>query len=192
MEIDFCNEVIPFLIGLAASFFYSLTFIPRYLNVRSGLFLWNSKENLWILEEQIQEFGWEADAFQIVKETDEMFCVLWPFSSLATFEEILGNCLGGYLILMIGMIFLGIYHYALHYRGSKSIYLMRRLPDQKELHRRCLTFPVAGILISLLLFLCLLAGYYCIYRFCTPSIFFDQERLKWMTQTACELRRISI
>ena len=41
-------------------------------------------------------------------------------------------------------------HYVYHWKGSRSIYLMRRLPNPWELHRRCLTLPALGIVFFLI------------------------------------------
>lgn len=62
---------------------------------------------------------------------------------------------------------------ALHYQyfylgGSKSIYLMRRLPDKWELHRRCLTLPLAGAVIVPLTAAALFLLYYLYYVTSTP------------------------
>ena len=40
-------------------------------------------------------------------------------------------------------------HYLGYFQGSRSIYLMRRLPQRWELARRCLVFPLAGLSASL-------------------------------------------
>ena len=53
--------------------------------------------------------------------------------------------LGFFLAIALALAF-GFYHYAFHHQGSKSIYLMRRLPNGFELHRRCWTVPVAAAL----------------------------------------------
>ncbi len=47
----------------------------------------------------------------------------------------------------LGAVALGAWMYYSHYQNSQSVYLMRRLPDKWEYHRRCLTLP-----------LCLLVG----------------------------------
>ena len=67
------------------------------------------------------------------------------------------------------LVLLAAYHYAYHRQGSKSIYLMRRLPSKLELHRRCLTLPIAGILIALLTAFLLLLIYYAVYMNVTPA-----------------------
>lgn len=50
-------------------------------------------------------------------------------------------------------IVLAVKHYYYHYQGSKSIYLMKRLPDKAQLYKRCFAVPVAmcfiaGVLIA--------------------------------------------
>ena len=54
-------------------------------------------------------------------------------------------------------------------RGSRSIYLMRRLPDKWELHRRCWGRPLIFFLQSLALMACLTAFYFLIYLVFTPK-----------------------
>ena len=71
----------------------------------------------------------------------------------------------GFYWLMVVMIVVNYLHY---YQGSKSIYLMRRLPDSWELHRRCLAVPVAGLLGALSLQGLLGVLYYLIYIWVTP------------------------
>lgn len=69
-------------------------------------------------------------------------------------------------LCLVGAIFL---HYSWHWMGGRSIYRMRLLPHRRELWRRVLTIPLAGlaacvILWGLLLLLCALY-----YRFATPE-----------------------
>lgn len=60
-------------------------------------------------------------------------------------------------------------HYRYHTRDSMSVYLMRRLPDAMEYHRRCWTVPVLASLAELLLFC--LGGALCwlLWYFATPA-----------------------
>ena len=82
-------------------------------------------------------------------------------------EVIIGFALLYILALcLVGAIFL---HYSWHWMGGRSIYRMRLLPHRRELWRRVLTIPLAGlaacvILWGLLLLLCALY-----YRFATPE-----------------------
>ena len=75
--------------------------------------------------------------------------VLVESRTIDPFPELLVQAMAGLLLAMALTIPLAIYHYACHYLGSRSIYLMRRLPDGWELWRRCLTVP------ALLAVLCL-------------------------------------
>lgn len=73
-----------------------------------------------------------------------------------------------FLVVCSLMPFWALYYYSYHYTGSKSIYLMRRLPDGWDLHRRCLALPGAGLLGALSLQGVLGLLYYLIYIFVTP------------------------
>lgn len=79
------------------------------------------------------------------------------------FVDLLHNALFGFLIVGLCMAAFVVIHYVHHYQGSKSIYVMKRLPDKWELHRRCVTLPLIGIVICLVtafLFLLLCYGVY--------------------------------
>ena len=72
----------------------------------------------------------------------------------------------GFYWLMVVMIVVNYLHY---YQGSKSIYLMRRLPDKWELHRRNVIMPLVALGIGALTQLALWMLYYGIYLTCTPA-----------------------
>lgn len=82
---------------------------------------------------------------------------------------LIGSALVGFLIIALCMLAMIVYHYAYHLQDSKSIYLMRRLPNRWELHRRCLTLPLLAIVICLLVAVILLLIYYGIYTIATPG-----------------------
>lgn len=84
------------------------------------------------------------------------------------FSEVLLGTMAGFWIVICCMAALTVYNYYYHYNESKSIYLMRRLPNGGELHKRCLAFPVVVTLISLGLAFLLLCVYYKIYMISTP------------------------
>ena len=84
------------------------------------------------------------------------------------FFELLSGSELLFMILCAIMPFWAIYHYRLHFGTSKSIYLMSRLPDRWDLHRRCLTFPVVGFVSALSLQGLLGCIYWLIYIFVTP------------------------
>ena len=66
-------------------------------------------------------------------------------------------------------IFLACVNYAYHFQGSKSIYLMRRLPRKSELYRRCLAFPLIFATAALLLAALLMMLYLLYYMAATPA-----------------------
>ncbi|MBP3371679.1 MAG: hypothetical protein J6L88_04045 [Clostridia bacterium] len=61
------------------------------------------------------------------------------------------------------------FNYRHHYRETKSIYLMKRLPKKFELHRRCLTLPILGAGIMVLFSFVLLLLYFWYYMAKVPS-----------------------
>lgn len=87
------------------------------------------------------------------------------------FDELLVGNFGGFTTMALCMLPLALYHYLCHYRGSRSIYLMRRLPDRWELHCRCLALPALGLALSVLIPAVLVVIYFCIYQFGTPRRF---------------------
>ena len=99
----------------------------------------------------------------------DMLPVLDPEARIAPFPQIFGNALFGFWVVALCLLLLPIFHYLWHGQGSKSIYLMRRLPRRSELWRRCLAGPavllgltlLAGALTLLLCFAC--------YRSLTPA-----------------------
>ena len=48
-------------------------------------------------------------------------------------------CFLAFVVAVLGFM---AYYYSYYYQGSKSIYLMRRLPSRFELHKRALTTPI--------------------------------------------------
>ena len=86
------------------------------------------------------------------------------------FVEILGEGLLGFLIVSALMIAAAVMHYVYHFYESKSIYTMRRLPSRWELHRRCLTLPAVGLVISAITAMIFLVVFYAIYMNMTPDV----------------------
>lgn len=85
------------------------------------------------------------------------------------FPELIGGSSTGFSLICLVMPFLAAYHYLYHYRGSRSIYLMRRLPDRWELHRRCLAIPTVGLVAAMAVLGLLGIVFYAIYILCTPA-----------------------
>lgn len=97
-------------------------------------------------------------------------------AKIAGFDSLMSHSLGGLRILVIYCILISIVHYMSFSRGSKSIYLMKRLPQRGEMTKRCVLLPLmeiaAGIVFCLLLLLLNLGIYYLITpKICLPSEF---------------------
>ena len=130
-----------FITGMSMSLFYSITYLDAYWDEYRGLF--------------VRSGG--------VK-------ILRPERTIAPFFEILGNRLMGYIILAACMFVAVAIRYTYYRQGSKSIYLMRRLPDPAVLHRSCWLQPMVRSGLALLAALVSLAAFYVIYVFVTPAV----------------------
>lgn len=129
-----------FVTGMVCAFLFSLGYVFRYINAYSSLFSWRRDERVFLEGAVMPDF-----------------CVLLDRSLL------------GFIVAAACMLALIIYHYAYHHQGTKSIYLMRRLPNRWERHRRCITLPLLAALVCLLAALVLLLIYYIIYMAFTPQ-----------------------
>ena len=96
--------------------------------------------------------------------------ILRPERTIAPFLEILDKRLMGYVILAACMFVAVAIRYAYYRQGSRSIYLMRRLPDGGLLHSTCWVQPLVRVGLSLLAALVSLAVFYGIYVFVTPAV----------------------
>ncbi len=88
---------------------------------------------------------------------------------MSSFVSLYGHSMMGFLLVAAAMPLLMLLHYLYHFQGSKSIYLMKRLPDRLELLRRCCLVPVCAMAACLLLCLLLTFTYYAVYMLVTPD-----------------------
>lgn len=129
-------------LGLGGSGVWTLGVLIRYVQARNALFSTNlAGERVLIQGAKIAPFA-----------------ILVQGMPLAAF-----GCYFAALLVLAG------YYYLYHRMGSMSIYLMKRLPNHWELHRRCWTVPVLAALVGIALAGALIGVYYCVYRFCTPA-----------------------
>lgn len=70
------------------------------------------------------------------------------------------------VFMALGYIFI---HYRYHYKDAMSIYLMKRLPERMELHRRCLILPLSAMASALFVAAALLGIYFAVYMLVTPE-----------------------
>ena len=85
------------------------------------------------------------------------------------FKVVLGNCLLGFAVLILGAAAMVGYHYLYYFQGSRSIYLMRRLPGRWEYLKRCAALPGLAVLICFATAFLLLLLYFGYYMIGTPS-----------------------
>lgn len=95
--------------------------------------------------------------------------ILLEGAQMTDFIHIFHGCLLGFFILMIWCIPQTVLHYRYHYQGSKSIYLMRRLPRRGELHKRCVTVPAAVLLLTGFSAFVTMLFFFGIYHLLTPD-----------------------
>lgn len=94
---------------------------------------------------------------------------LRPDATMPSFFSLLGFSLYGCVIAALAMIPLAWMFWRSHFTESKSIYLMRRLSNPRELLRRCITVPILAAVCYLILALLLLLLDFAVYWRCTPS-----------------------
>lgn len=127
------------ILAFIAAFLYSLLAVGRIFSAADRLYRWQGGVRYLLQEERMEDY-----------------------------VVVLDDGLKGFLLVAVAMIALAVYHYAYHFQGSRSIYLMRRLPNRWELWRRCLTVPVTAALAALAAAGVLLGLYYLIYLSITP------------------------
>ena len=134
------KQVTAYIIGVIVATLHSMLFLVRYLEARSELYATNINGMVLIEGAVIYDFGALTDT------------VFWTF----------------YIVEIVTML-CSVFFYFYHYDGSKMMYLMKRLPDKKELYRRVFTLPIAGTVILVVWMGILRMLYFTIYVICTPS-----------------------
>ena len=90
-------------------------------------------------------------------------------AKMATFRSLIGTSLRLFPLFWVTMALEVFSAYRYHKTGSRSIYLMRRLPDKWELHRRCWRRPLIYTAGSLALMAVILVFWYLMYLLITPA-----------------------
>lgn len=140
LGIDGKNEWVKICWGYVAACVYSMQILLRYLEYRNAMFEYVAGEY------QLIE-GAKMIPFRYIIEQGGLELFPWIPPALA---------------LLAG------YHYLYHRKDTMSIYLMRRLPDPMELHRRCWTMPILGTIGTPVMATVICAFYYLIYILATP------------------------
>ncbi len=88
---------------------------------------------------------------------------------METFAELTDGRFAGFILMAVVMLYLIIQNYVSFYQGSRSIYLMRRLPDRWDLLRRTAVLPVCTFLLAVVLLSILWSMYLALYVLLTPA-----------------------
>ena len=94
---------------------------------------------------------------------------LIPNAVMPDFCELVRGAYNGFAILFLFLICLAFYHYTFFFRRSRSIYLMKRLPQKGELIYRCTALPALLLLASLALMGILFLSDFGLYQMATPK-----------------------
>ena len=89
-------------------------------------------------------------------------------AAMPLFSELLGNAFFGFTVMLILMAALVLLHYASLNGISKSIYVMKRLPQRSAVIRYVCGMPVLGAALIIACAAAILLIYWLIYRFATP------------------------
>ena len=147
---DLKQEWRVFLIGNIASVIVSFfAFLDKYMDARGDLFFY------------------EADKKMLIEDA-----TIVPFSSLFSVY------FSGFFFVACFLLGYIIYHYAYYRQDSMSIYLMKRLPNKWELHRRAITIPCIAVLATIGVALAAILFYYIIYFLATPKVCLPYEVLR--------------
>lgn len=95
--------------------------------------------------------------------------VLVESRTITAFPHLLEHTMA---VLLLGVLLtapLACWHYAYYHLGSRSIYVMRRLPDRRVLWRQCLTVPLLLAAAGLLTMLALIFLYFLLFLWITPE-----------------------
>lgn len=138
--LNIAKELSSWIFCMAASTFWCMNFLLRYWDYRAGLFEIRGGRKILLENAKMPNFEF------LTKDLFEVFGIVILFCVLVV-----------------------VYHYYYHYQGSKMMYLMLRLPNKWEVHRRCFALPVVAGAISIVYMLVLRMLFYGIYLFCTPA-----------------------
>ena len=136
-----------FLLGLIFAALYSMLFLLNYAQAYKNLFV---------------QKGYDY--------------VLRKDATMPYFADLAHSTLNGFLILAVCMLVFIIFRYHYFFRGSKSIYLMRRLPKRFVLCSQCVQIPCMAAFVSILAACVLFWLYIGLYFLITPTACLQDEQ----------------
>lgn len=94
---------------------------------------------------------------------------LMPGAVAESFLELAWGYAGMFLPLYLFLGAMMLYHYFYYYRETRSIYLMRRLPERSTLLKSCVRAPLLGMEAGIVVMAILFLLYYGSYRLLIPA-----------------------
>lgn len=88
---------------------------------------------------------------------------------MTSFDRLYDGSMLGFLFCAIGCAAFIIHYYSYYRQGSKSIYLMKRLPNRFEMHRRALVLPILMCIAFLIMAFITTLIYFGLYLLITPN-----------------------
>ena len=104
-----------------------------------------------------------------IKETGVWEKTVRPGEVIVPFKELIGQSFLFFIVFVLVLVAVAGQHYWYYTKGSKSIYLARRLPERYYALKTCLGVTGIGIGITLLSVGLLLGILYVVYIFVTPA-----------------------
>ena len=95
--------------------------------------------------------------------------VLIPGETVPPFPQVFAGALAGVWLVSLCLLLMPVFHHRWHWWGSRSIYLMRRLPRRWEFCRRCVAGPALGLAGTVLCALLMVTLCFLWYWFLTPA-----------------------
>ncbi|MBR6812572.1 MAG: hypothetical protein IKM51_04275 [Oscillospiraceae bacterium] len=139
---DWKGELKWLLAALTAAFLWTFGFIIRFAAAHEELFIYDHYLGKRFLQ------------------ADRM---------MDPFLDVVGGSFKGYTVFAVLLIAVIVLHYMYFFRGSRSIYTMRRLKRKSETWKRCIITPVIWLLICIFSALIVLAIDFAIYIIATPK-----------------------
>ena len=144
--VDAARECRHLILWLSLAAGFSLGTLANYLNARADLY-----------------------------ETVAGVRMLCEGAVIEDFNRLTGAYFQGFTLLIPAFLGLAVFHYTYYRRESMSIYLMKRLPDPAERHRRALTLPLLAVAATAVLAVLLRGIYFAVYLLATPKICLPDE-----------------
>lgn len=148
----------------------------KHLYAPPGMPLWRERLTFWLLlmiavtnslrffsalEEELQHLHARLAQY-------ELMGVSMSVKARDLYQLLEGKFLPFGVVILLCLIAIGTRYYY-YQQDSKSIYLMRRLPDPREWHRSCLVQPLLRILLVLVIMAVLLGIFYGVYMARVPE-----------------------